>query len=64
MGAGSPLLTLPFNPERPGRQRLVSSTLLILQSQGEGGTIEGYCAMAQGLANMVITQSAQFKVIQ
>ena len=49
------LCALPLSPR---------STLLILQSQGEGGTIEGYCAMAQGLANMVITQLAQFKVIQ
>ena len=40
------------------------STLLMLQSQGTGGTLEGYREMAQGLANTVITRSAQFEAIQ
>ena len=40
------------------------STLLMLQSQGTGGTLEGYRELAQGLANTVITCSAQFEAIQ
>ena len=40
------------------------SALLMLQSQGTGGTLEGYRKLAQGLANTVITRSAQFKAIQ
>ena len=40
------------------------SALLMLQSQGTGGTLEGYRKLAQGLANTVITRSAQFEAIQ
>ena len=40
------------------------SALLMLQSQGTGGTLESYHELAQGLANTVITRSAQFEAIQ
>ena len=40
------------------------SALLMLQSQGTGGTLETYREVAQGLANTVITRSAQFEAIQ
>ena len=40
------------------------SALLLLQSQGTGGTVETYRKMAQGLANTVITRSAQFEAMQ
>ena len=40
------------------------SVLLMLQSQGEGGTLESYRELAQGLANTVITCSARFEAIQ
>ena len=40
------------------------SALLMLQSQGTGGTLETYREVAQGLANTVITRSAQFEALQ
>ena len=43
---------------------LPHSALLMLQSQGTGGTLESYCELAQGLANTVITRSTQFEAIQ
>ena len=40
------------------------SALLMLQSQGTRGMLEGYHELAQGLANTVITCSTQFEAIQ